>query len=283
MGCLSKSLLIFCFGSLLLIFGCKKENPDNNKLSDDVKIPKQVINDDFQYIIDSNNLVGSILIYNSKTDEYYSNNFERAIKGFLPASTFKIVNSIIGLETGVISDENHLFKWDGTPQRLQTWEADLTLAEAYKRSCVPCYQSVARQIGIDSMNFYLQKLDYGNQTIPDSLIDLFWLVGDFEISQIKQINFLQQLYNRQLPISKKTYEVMQKVMLIDEKEDYKLSGKTGWAIREDNNIGWFVGFIETSDNIYYLATNVTPKNKIGLDNFGRLRLQITLEAFEFVD
>ena len=193
---------VLCFGSfslLLLLFACKGNNEKQILDKEKVNIFNQVFNDNFQIIIDSNNLIGSILIYNSKKNEYYSNDFERAKTGFLPASTFKVVNSIIGLETGIIEDEQHLFKWDGTPQRLKNWEADLTLAEAYKRSCVPCYQSVARGIGIDSMNYYLQKLAYGNQIVPDSLIDLFWLVGDFQISQFEQIDFLQRLYNKELP------------------------------------------------------------------------------------
>jgi len=280
MGCLSKSLLFIALSLLLLTFACTSENINKDDIKKDIKVNNQIINDDFQSIIDSNNLIGSILIYDTEKNEFYSNDFERAKTGFLPASTFKIANSIIGLETGVIEDENHLFEWDGTPYPIKIWEADLILSEAYKRSCVPCYQEVAREIGIDSMNYYLQKLEYGMQSIPDSMIDLFWLVGDFQISQFDQIDFLQRLYNQELPISKKTYKIMKTVMLMDEKENYKLSGKTGWAIREDNNIGWFVGFIETDNNTYFLATNVIPKNQIGLDNFAKLRLQISLEAFK---
>jgi beta-lactamase class D len=280
MGCLSKSLLFIALSMLLLTFSCQNKDTNDTEKDNSLNDTNRLINDDFQSIIDSNNVKGSILIYNSKLNEYYSNNFERAKTGFLPASTFKVVNSIIGLETGVIKGKNHLFKWDRTPQQLKAWEADLTLAEAYKRSCVPCYKKVARRIGVDSMNFYLQKLNYGNQIIPDSLIDLFWLVGDFQISQFQQIDFLQRLHNQELPISKRTYGIMQQVMLMDTNENYKLSGKTGWAIREGNNIGWFIGFIETADNIFYIATNVTPNNEVGLENFGKIRLKIALDAFE---
>lgn len=280
MSCLSKSLLFITLSMLLVVFSCKNEGKNGSITDNKRNDINRLINNDFQSIIDSNDVMGSLLIYNSKSNEYYSNDFERAETGFLPASTFKVVNSIIGLETGIIAEENHLFEWDGTPRRLRTWESDLSLAEAYKRSCVPCYQEVARGIGVDSMNFYLQKLNYGNQTIPDSLIDLFWLVGDFQISQFQQIDFLKRLYNQELPISKRTYGIMQQVMLMDTNENYKLSGKTGWAIREGNNIGWFIGFIETADNIFYIATNVTPKNDVGLENFARIRLKVTLEAFE---
>ncbi len=279
MSCISKALTFISFSLLLLLFACQKNAPKEINNEENLNTTNQIVNDNFQSVIDSNNLIGSIIIYDSKLNQYHSNDFERGNTGFLPASTFKIVNSIIGLETNVLSDENHFFKWDGEPRRLKAWETDLNLTEAYKCSCVPCYQSVAREIGIDSMNYYLQKLEYGNQIIPDSLIDLFWLVGNFQISQIQQLNFLQRLQEQKLDISEKTYAVMKKIMLIDKKENYTLSGKTGWAIREGNNIGWFVGFIETNDNIYYLATNVTPKNEVGLASFAKNRLQITLEAY----
>ena len=119
--------------------------------------------------------------------------------------------------------------------------------------------------------------------ITDSMIDIFWLEGEFKISQKQQINFLERLHNKELPISDRTFNIMQKIMLLDENEDYKLSGKTGWAIRNGNNIGWFVGFLEKDDNVYYIATNVTPLNQDKTDDFARLRLSIALKALEHLD
>lgn len=241
---------------------------------------KENLVESFQNIIDSNQVVGSILIFDAQKEEYFSNDFERAETGFLPASTFKVPNSMIGLETGVLEDENHLFKWDGKPRRMDIWNKDLTLAEAYKVSCVPCYQEVARKVGTQRMNDYLKKLDYGNMEIADSMIDIFWLEGEFRITQKQQINFLKRFYNKSLPLSDKTYSAMQKIMVLDENETYKLSGKTGWAIRNGNNIGWFVGFVEKDDNVYYVATNITPTDSTNMKDFARIRLRIALDAFE---
>jgi beta-lactamase class D len=152
------------------------------------------------------------------------------------------------------------------------------LAEAYKVSCVPCYQEVARAIGTKKMNEYLKKLDYGNMEIADSMIDIFWLEGDFKISQKEQIDFLKRLYNKELPISDKTFNIMQQIMVIDDNQIYKLSGKTGWGIRQGNNIGWFVGFVEKNENVYYVATNITPLNQNETDAFAQIRLSISLKA-----
>lgn len=272
-------LIVFC---LPMLFSCQQKNATTEQTETQTQVvpTTETVVQSFQTIIDSNNLSGSILIYDAQKKAYFSNDFERAATGFLPASTFKITNSIIGLETGVLKDENHLFRWDKKPRMLKTWEADLSLAEAYKVSCVPCYQEVARAIGTKRMNEYLKKLDYGNMEIADSMIDIFWLEGEFKISQKQQINFLERLHNKALPISDRTFNIMQKIMLLDENEDYKLSGKTGWAIRNGNNIGWFVGFLEKDDNVYYIATNVTPLNQDKTDDFARLRLSIALKALE---
>ena len=78
----------------------------------------EVVRPDFQQILDSANVVGSILVYDLQTDTAYSNDFSRCEIGFLPASTFKIPNSIIALETGVVENDSTLFKWDGEKRRL---------------------------------------------------------------------------------------------------------------------------------------------------------------------
>ena len=75
-------------------------------------------------------------------------------------------------------------------------------------------------------------------------------------------------------------DLKEKIMFLDENEDYKLSGKTGWAIRNGNNLGWFVGFVEKGDNIYYVATNVTPLNEGNTEGFAQVRLKIALKALE---
>lgn len=277
------SQLFALLSCLSILYSCQQEKAasEQQKIEEqEVVKSNEIVMETFQMIVDSNQVSGSILIYDSKNDTYYSNDFERAATEFLPASTFKVTNSIIGLETGVLKDRNHLFKWDGEPRRLKNWEADLTLAEAYKASCVPCYQEVARTIGTERMNEYLKKLDYGNMEIADSMIDIFWLEGEFKISQKQQIDFLKRFYNKELPISDRTFDIMRKLMVLDENENYTLSGKTGWAILNDNNIGWFIGFVEKGDNVYYMATNVTSLNQNETGNFAQVRLQIGLEALK---
>ncbi len=244
---------------------------------------QQIVVPEFQSIIDSVRVDGAVLIYDMESDVFYSNDFEWAKRGKLPASTFKIPNSIIALETGVAHSDTTLFKWDGEKRRLKIWEQDLTLQQAFHFSCVPCYQDVARNIGVKNMNAYLNSLGYGNMQVDSSNIDMFWLEGESRINQFEQIDFLKRFYQSALPITERTEEIMKRLMIIDETDQFKLSGKTGWSIRNGNNNGWFVGYLEASNNTYIFATNVEPKQQFDMNMFQMIRKEVTFEAFRKLD
>jgi len=234
----------------------------------------------FKTILDSADVRGSILIYDVQKKIYYSNDFAWSDKGELPASTFKIVNSIIALETGVVQDEHTMFKWDGEPRAIKNWEQDLTFRNAFHLSCVPCYQDVARQIGVDRMIENLRKLNYGYMIVDSTNIDLFWLEGPSKISPFQQIGFLYRFYNSQLDISERTQMIMKKMMIIEENDGYQISGKTGWSIRNDRNNGWFVGCLQKKEAIYYFATNIEPKANFNMDHFPAVRREVTIQALK---
>lgn len=244
------------------------------------KMENQIIKAEFQSIIDSSEVVGSILIYDLQKDIYYANDFEWANRGNLPASTFKIANSIIGLESGVIESDSTIFKWDGEKKWLKKWEQDLVLKDAFHFSCVPCYQEVARKIGEGRMNDFLRKLDYGDMKVDSSNIDKFWLEGDSRISQMQQIDFLKRFYESRLPILERTEKIMKSMMVMEENDQYKLSGKTGLSISNEVYNGWFVGYIELENNTYFFATNLEPKEDFDFDTFIKKRLDLIFGALK---
>lgn len=198
--------------------------------------------------------------------------------GYLPASTFKITNSIIALETGVVESDTSIFEWNGEKRRMQVWEQDLTLHDAFHVSCVPCYQDVARRIGPNRMNAYLDSFNYGSMVVDSSNIDVFWLEGESQITAKQQINFLKRFYDGKLPISNRTHQMMKQLMVIQQSDSITLSGKTGWSIRNGNNVGWFVGYLEKNDNVYFFATNVLPQESFNMDLFGKIRKEVTEKA-----
>lgn len=272
--------LLWVISTVVVLFSCKGTNR-SHEAKDDKQ--REIIVPGFQAIIDSADVAGSILMYDLKGACYYSNDFSWSRTGRLPASTFKIVNSIIALETNTVENDSTLFEWNGEKRRLKVWEQDLVFRDAFHSSCVPCYQDIARRIGVKAMTEYLEKLDYGNMNVDSTSIDVFWLEGESQISQFQQIDFLIRFHQSKLPISKRTENIMKRLMVIESTEAYTLSGKTGWSIRNGNNNGWFVGYVETPDNTWFFATNVEPDQKFNMEMFPMIRKEITTKALKHLN
>ena len=66
-------------------------------------------------------------------------------------------------------------------------------------------------------------------------------------------------------------QAVKAIMINEITDSYRLSGKTGWAIRNGNNYGWFVGFLETGGNVYYIATLVEPFDQEQVTDFAAAR------------
>ena len=261
------------------MFSCSGKG-ERNKKNVEENENQTISKIEFQSIIDSANLIGAILIFDFKERKYYSNDFKWCETGNLPASTFKIPNSIIALETGVVDSESFMFKWNGERRALKNWEQDLNFKDAFHFSCVPCYQEVARKIGLEQIKEYINKFKYGEIIVDSNSIDNFWLMGESKISQYQQIDFLKRFHQSELPIKKRTEKIMKNLIVIEANENYKISGKTGWSINGQKNNGWFVGYVETTDNVYYFATNVEPKSNFDMDMFPMIRKKVTYEAFK---
>lgn len=271
---------------LTILFSCSVKE-DQVDLTERIQNTRglMVVKPEIDKSLKSKKLKGSVLVYDEKQDRFYSNDYAWAKQGQLPASTFKIVNSIIAIETGVVDDENTLFEWNGEKRMLATWEKDLIFKEAFHESCVPCYQEVARDIGVDRMKSYLKKLDYGAMDVSKENIDLFWLMGESKVNQFQQIHLLRELDDSKLPISKRTEKIVKKMIIREENDDYVLSGKTGLSITDDVWNGWFVGYVKSDGNTFFFATNVEPENPSGdmeLKDFTKSRIELTYELLDDV-
>lgn len=260
------------------LFSCSDKKKDASIKKSSIK--NQIQTPEFQSILDTADVKGAVLIYDLQKDIYYSNDFEWANTGKLPASTYKIPNSIIALETRVVENDSTLFKWDGQERALSVWEQDLIFRDAFHFSCVPCYQDVARRIGVVRMNDYLLKLKYGDMKVDATNIDLFWLEGESKINQFQQIDFLKRFYQKKLPISERTHAIMKRLMVIQKNEAYTLSGKTGWSIRNGANNGWFVGFVEIETGAYFFASNVEPIGEFDQNSFIQARKKVVRKALK---
>lgn len=269
------------FALFLLLF-CAACTETETKSADVIaEIPNEgneIVMLPFHKMLDSAGLDGSILIFTK--GNLFSNDFEWAKTGHLPASTYKIPNSIIALELGIMENDSTMIYWNGEPRYMKSWEQDLFFRDAFHLSCVPCYQEIARKIGVESMKQFTKDFNYGKMVFDSTTVDEFWLGGESVISQVEQIDFLQRFMEGALPISKRTQALMQQMMIIEETNDYTFRGKTGWSIQNEVNNCWFVGVVESNGETHYFATNIEPKEGTDVSVALSARKEITRQALQ---
>lgn len=258
------------FVSAILFAACKPNTGIQSQPPVASKTIDTVIVETWKKFYDSVGIQGCFVLYSPTDSIVRVYNPERAATRFTPASTFKIFNSLVALETGVVKDENEIIKWDGKVRQNKNWNKDMNLKEAYKVSCVPCYQQLARKAGQTRMQYWLDTVGYGNKvTTPH--IDDFWLEEGLEISANEQVAFLEKLYNNALPFSTKTMNTVKQVMLVQD-VPYIMRAKTGWGLRVKNSTGWYVGWVEKDGKPYFFANNIA----FDKENLVSSRIEISL-------
>lgn len=178
-----------------------------------------------------------------------------------PCSTFKILNSIIALDSGAVRDDNETIAWDGVVREYPFWNHDHTMRSAIAVSTVWFYQELARRIGEKKMTEAVRKAEYGNRDTTSTLTT-FWLGGgSLTISPNEQVDFLSKLVRNQLPFSLRSQRVTKEIMKLDHNDGMVLSGKTGSC----GGIGWFVGFIERDDTVKVFAFQIRGEGANGAE------------------
>jgi beta-lactamase class D len=208
-----------------------------------------------KYHIDS---IGVELADNSHEQVYYYN-LNRLSTRYSPASTFKIVNSLIGLETNVANDEDFIIRWDGKVHEREEWNKDMSMREAFKVSCVPYYQELARRIGMIDMKQWIDSIKYGNKQ-TGSVVDNFWLNDTLQISPDEQVGFMKKLYFYKLPFSQRSMRIVRSMMLQEDSTNYKLYYKTGTNTNQQLTSAWLVGFIEKKEEQIGVLTKKKETN-----------------------
>ena len=222
---------------------------------------------------------GSIAIYDHHAETWILSDSAAAYQEALPASSFKIINLLIALETGVIDSENVVIAWPGhTDTTLYGYRPDIyrdmTVAEAFEKSAGWAFVELAKKIGKDRYAEYLKASNYGNQNIWEAGDD-FWNFGAFGISPVNQVRFLKDLYEDKTLFSKRNVDVLKRVMVAEEGDGYKISAKTGWTREGGINTGWWVGYAETDQGVYFFATQLLQDRKFNSPSFGPCRKEIT--------
>lgn len=234
-------------------------------------------NADIADLFSEQGIDGTIVIESITEGKTIIYNYPRSLLRFPPASSFKIFNTLIALEEKAVNGQHDVFKWNGQHYDFQDWNHDQTLQSAFKVSCVWCYQQIATAIGAAKYRQYLTESNYG---VLSQNFDLthFWLDGSLLINAQEQVTFLKKAYLHQLPFSERSYRIWREVTLAEQTDQYKLYAKTGWANRMQPQIGWYIGYIETPENSWVFATNISLRTDSDL----ALRQQLTKAALTAV-
>lgn len=260
-----KNISVFTLLSFLIIFSSCSVNKAKNDSNLKKYFEAKNVDGGFTML---NNADGQITVYNMAFDT----------TRVLPASTFKIVNSLIGLQTGAITNDSMVIKWDGKKRDIKEWNQDLTMKQAFKYSAVPYYQEVARRIGFDTLKMWVDSIGYGNKNISGP-VDSFWLNNTLKISPDEQLGLMKRLYFDQLPFRKSVQQMVRNVMLEEDNTLYKLSYKTGLGYNEEGlPIGWVVGWIEENNHVYFFSTLIKGKTKD--EDIKEVRLAITKDILK---
>jgi len=228
--------------------------------------------------LDATGFDGSMLIYHLKSDRYLGGHSEAAHIQHIPASTFKIMSSLVALQTGVIADTRTIMPWDGIVRGRAETNADMHMRDAFQISSLPHYQELVRQIGQERMQSAVDAAQYGNQNINGG-IDMFWLEGEMRISPAQQIELLNRLYHDELPFAGEVVAAVKDIMVLEQTVDYVLRAKTGLAVlNDDEYTGWWVGWVEHEDEVTFFATVLTARAPD--DRFIPSRLSVTRDVLQ---
>jgi beta-lactamase class D len=270
---------------VLVIAACSARGVDESAptpLAVTLSEARLVDHDEWGAVFDDAGMVGTIAVREVGSVETHVWNRERAGQPRRPASTFKILNSMIILQTGVLDDVDTVVRWDGIRREVPEWNRDHSLRSGIEVSAVWMFQLLAREVGDTRMADEVARADYGNADIGGG-VDQFWLSGDLRISPLEQLDFLERMVGRDLPFDDDVLGAVQDILIREQGDGWSWSHKTGTALIEDPPLGWFVGSTSHLDREWVFAMNIDlPFDGGGLEGQidPLLRQRITREILE---
>ena len=273
--------IVFTF--TIFIFGLSCSTKKSNETILSAKNIKYEVHEEFKTYFDACEVNGTIVIFDLNNQKWILSDTLNAMTESLPASTFKIINLLIALETKTIKDENEIVKWIGKTDTVKYGYRpeiyhDMSVKEAFEVSAGWVFIELAKKIGKSNYKKYLSDCKYGNLNLTHSNDD-FWNFGNFGISPINQVEFIKNLYDEKLPFSKRNIDIVKKVMITEQTDNYTIRAKTGWTREDNTNTGWWVGYLEENNNTYFFSTRLLQDRKNNRDDFGSCRKEITKKIF----
>ena len=200
---------------------------------------------------------GSFVLYDLENDAWSIHDMEHATLRVAPNSTYKIYDALFGLEEGVITPENSFIAWNGETYPFEAWNADQTLQSAMNSSVNWYFQAVDEQLGTSDVYSYVQEIGYGNENMSGDFSS-YWMESSLEISPIEQVELLTKLQNNNYGFAPENINAVKDSICLSSSDAGTFYGKTGTGRVNGQDVnGWFIGYIETADNTYFFATNIS--------------------------
>lgn len=204
---------------------------------------------------------GSFVLYDTYSNSWNIYNIEAARERITPNSTYKIYDALLGLESEIITSTSSNMTWNGEDYPFDSWEASQDLNSAMHNSVNWYFQTIDSQVGFDSVKSFLQGIGYGNQ-ITSSDLDLYWTDSSLKISPIEQIELLQKFHDNEFRFAPENIDAVKNAIHLASTTEGSFYGKTGTGRVDDQDVnGWFIGYVEKSDHIYYFATNIQGESE----------------------
>lgn len=237
--------------------------------------PVVILHPEWNDMLKRDTVEGSIHILDFSSGTFHHSDSARFTETRIPASTFKIFASLMALEHGIVKDENEVLKWDGNKQHVESWNHDQDMKEAFANSTNWFYERICREIGEQRMKEWLDKAQYGCNSIDGK--EKFWLEPGFELSPEQQIDFLIRLHDKKLPFSDRSQEITKNIMFRSYTAGVSIYAKTGWGMPYNINTGWYVGWAEKNDSLFYFAACIEQPEPASR-HFGQKRIDVIYKA-----
>ena len=194
---------------------------------------------------------GSFVLYDSTENTWRIYDKDNAVTRISPASTFKIYSALYGLESGTITPEQSLIRWNGQNYVYNLWNADQTLESAMQNSVTWYFQALDQRASLSDIEKYVQEIGYGNQIVEGDIAS-YWLNSSLKISPVEQVQLLKKLYNNEFEFAPENIKAVKNAISLYTTDEGTLSGKTGTEeVNGQNTSGWFIGYIEKNGHTYF--------------------------------
>jgi beta-lactamase class D len=180
-----------------------------------------------------------------------------------PASTFKIALSLMGYDSGYLTDEHlpALPFHKGYADWVESWRTTTDPTTWIRNSVVWYSQRLTEWLGQERFRRYVTEFHYGNEDISgdpgkSNGLTQAWLSSSLKISALEQLTFLRKIILRQLAVSAHAYDMTSGLTEIRVLPNgWDVHGKTGTgsparadgSLDQNHSFGWFVGWAAKGD------------------------------------